>query len=269
MSIFSKLIRRLDRVRDISSLCGLWQAVAFEIGFITGKKNGSLRVPGYLNRLSIRRSESDLMVFRTVFIDRELDAVSLSDPRFIIDAGANIGLTTLWFAATYPHAKVIAVEPGEATSEAIRAHCRGIGRVEVLKAALWSEPTTLRIANPDEMSWAHRIEPCKGGNAGSEEDGVSAVTVGDLLARAGAERCDLLKMDIEGAETEVFTKNTESWLDKVDAILVEIHNDAARAAIDRACPSSLFSREQYGEKLLFRRREVSIDPEVDPGKDLD
>jgi hypothetical protein len=38
------------------------------------------------------------------------------------------------------------------------------------------------------------------------------------------EYIDLLKIDIEGAESELFRSNYESWLSKTRAIVVEIHN---------------------------------------------
>ncbi len=76
----------------------------------------------------------------------------------------------------------------------------------------------------------------------------------DVLDRSGEARCDLLTLDIEGGEAELFSRNTEQWLHRVDAILVEIHGETADRAVRSACSEPQFSSRQIGEKLLLQRR---------------
>ena len=51
-----------------------------------------------------------------------------------------------------------------------------------------------------------------------------AITVQDILAQSGAARIDLLKLDIEGAERELFSDACEEWLPKVGTLVVELHD---------------------------------------------
>ena len=61
------------------------------------------------------------------------------------------------------------------------------------------------------------MKPCLAGSASS----IPAVTLDDLIRDHG--EIDLLKLDIEGSELEVFQENT-GWLDKVTAINIELHD---------------------------------------------
>jgi hypothetical protein len=82
---------------------------------------------------------------------------------------------------------------------------------------------------------------------------VRAYTVSEIIGLSGIQRCDLLKLDIEGAEKQLFEKG-EDWLALVNAILVEVHGEQAHAAIQAACPLDSWHYRDCGEKLLLCRR---------------
>src|SRR5262245_8086929 len=68
--------------------------------------------PGYGEPFTLRLRGSDLMTFFQVIVHKGYELPwSGPDPRVIVDAGANIGLSSIWFATQYPEAKVIAIEP--------------------------------------------------------------------------------------------------------------------------------------------------------------
>ena len=52
-----------------------------------------------------------------------------------------------------------------------------------------------------------------------------AVDIATLINESKRERISILKMDIEGAEAVVFSANIGSWIDHVDTMLIEIHDD--------------------------------------------
>jgi hypothetical protein len=79
----------------------------------------------------------------------------------------------------------------------------------------------------------------------------------ELVARAGGETVGLVKIDIEGAELDVFSADT-TWLHRVDALAVELHDRyrpgctaAVETAVARAWPA--YERSAAGEKALFVR----------------
>jgi FkbM family methyltransferase len=118
----------------------------------------------------------------------------------IVDSGANIGQTLLYFAAYLPQARIIAYEPGrEARSwveEGIAAN--GFASVTVVAAGLSSEPGSSHLGSAGVAethgSW-NRIHPTEG-------EAISLVVLDRELERLGIQRVDLWKLDVEGHEYE-------------------------------------------------------------------
>jgi len=100
----------------------------------------------------------------------------------------------------------------------------------------------------------HRRPERRGAHGSKSVHSVKALTVNDLLDNYGLERIDILKIDIEGAEKEVFS-NSSSWLGKVDAIIIELH-EHTKAGASRSfyCGSNGFAREwMQGENVYLSR----------------
>ena len=75
-----------------------------------------VRIPGYDFPVLVRPCTADVSTFKKIFVWRGYDLHYPFQPRVILDAGANIGLSSIWFARRFPDARVIAVEPETATS---------------------------------------------------------------------------------------------------------------------------------------------------------
>jgi FkbM family methyltransferase len=155
-----------------------------------------------------------LIAFGTLGSHFHLPHVVLPDDAVILDLGANIGLTAADYASRYPKATVIAVEMDDGNAAlAVRNTAIYRDRVTVIHAAAWWEATQLSYAAEPGDEWGFAVS--EGGNRE-----VRALAVGDLVQQYGP--VDFLKMDIEGAETEVLTKNT-SWASAVRSMQVELH----------------------------------------------
>jgi FkbM family methyltransferase len=136
---------------------------------------------------------------------------TLSAP-LIVDCGANIGLASVCLANMLPKAKIIAVEPSEANVDLVNQNTEAFdGRVRVVHGALWNEPGTVQITNPEAGSAVLRVAP---GN------GVRAYTIAELT---DGQAPFIVKMDIEGAEKTVLTANND-WVGQTDLIMVELHD---------------------------------------------
>jgi FkbM family methyltransferase len=240
---------KINRITAMSRLVGFAKALGFELAWSLRSPEVPLQVPGYPAGFTIRRNNSDSFVFSSIFLEGELSAYVPTEPRLIIDGGANVGFSTAYFAQHYPSAAVVAVEPSGENCARIKRHCAGFGNVTLLEGGLWSQSGLLRIVNPEDASWSFRCEPADGPGEGV----FTAFTIGEIIDRSGADRCDLLKLDIEGAEASVFAPGALDWLDRVDAILVEVHGDEALANITAACPETLFDSSRNGEKLVLIR----------------
>jgi len=168
----------------------------------------------------LRPGTSDMGVFSEVLAARDYEFACWDiEPRLIVDAGANIGMATLYFAHLNPQARIIAIEPEESNIELLRRNTAGLERVSVKAAALWPYKTRLHFNDSDAEKWAFSVK-----EASPRSDGVAAVTIPEILAETGAERIDLLKIDIEGAEKELFSDGWEEWLPRIGRIVIELHD---------------------------------------------
>ncbi len=92
----------------------------------------------------LRPGTADQNVYDQVFISKEYD-VDLGDPRFIVDAGAHIGLASVFFACKYPNSAVVAIEPEASNFRVLLKNSHGYGNIKPVWAGLWSRRTYLRI----------------------------------------------------------------------------------------------------------------------------
>jgi FkbM family methyltransferase len=236
------------RIILLSQLIGFFNALKFELAWSLKVPQVHVKIPQYPCDFEIRRNESDYSVFATIFLDRELDEFVPTSPHLIIDGGANVGYSTAYYANRYPHAKIIAVEPSPENCLRIKRHCAAFKNVTVLEGGLWSRSGFLRIANPQDPAWAYRCEIVDRAGA----DTFSAFTMDEVITRSDEPRCTLLKLDVEGAEEQLFAEG--NWIDRVDAILVEVHSDRALSVINTRTKDQ-FNSSYCGEKLLLVRQE--------------
>jgi FkbM family methyltransferase len=183
-------------------------------------------------RLSLREVGSDILTFNEVIKDEVYKNIlsKLKRCETVIDLGANIGLASLYFASHYPSSKLLAVEPNPPTYEILSANLRDLvnaGRCRTLRAAVWGSEKKL-VADPaqahDHYS-AFATRELTGEENGGET--MQGFPITKIISDSGFDRVDLLKVDIEGAEVELF-KNDLDWLKKVGAIAIEFHNDSRK-----------------------------------------
>jgi FkbM family methyltransferase len=207
---------------------------------------------GHKSPFTLRANTADVAAFQQVFVHREYDHQMLTriDPAQIIDAGAHIGGASVFFATRFPEARIIAIEPDAANFQLLVQNTKYYKNVVPVHAALWSEDALVGLSNPRGLTWSVRV------NAGHETPEVRGMTVLTLLKEFNISRIDILKMDIEGTEKEIFEGNASEWLGKVGLLCIELH-DRFRPGTTRAFYSKAvafqFIKENSGELdfLLF------------------
>lgn len=224
----------------------------------------SLAAPTYL-----RARTSDALVLKELLIRGDYDAATSPpagfSPRFIIDAGANVGLVSALLATRFPDAQIVALEIDAANFAQLRRNTQWYVNAIPLHAALWSHATTVGVANPESREWAYRA--AERPESAAPDGAVPALGVGDIMTRFGVAQVDLLKVDIEGGEVEVFGPEAEEWIDRVAMIVVELH-DRFVPGCERVVTERLrgrFTRSRFGELDLFVRSDLASTP---PGADL-
>lgn len=146
--------------------------------------------------------------------------------RTIVDAGANIGMFSVWAALQRPETRIIAVEPSPATFETL---CRnvasnGLGeRITTVRSALGAEAGE-RVMRTDADSTMHAV--LSRGTVQIDGVAVRCGTLSELLDGQGLAEVDLLKMDIEGAEYEVLLSTPAAVLARVRNINLEYHDSS-------------------------------------------
>lgn len=211
------------------------------------------------SHLSMRIDDSDIRVFKQIFVDNEYDSLNLPETaNTIVDLGANIGLSALFFLKKYPNAHIIAVEPDTVNFEFMKKNLEDYSNhVALLQAAIWPSDGEVSLVEHDESNeglgaWGYRTETLTEG----AEASVSAISIPTLMNQFSMDFIDILKVDIEGAEYELFEKDYESWLDKVGLIIIETHDrfkPNSEAMVRNALNGRFTELPQKGENLFFKK----------------
>ena len=182
-----------------------------------------LQLPGYPKPILLRHGTSDVAVFEQIMLREEYRfsaKMNLDHIRYIVDCGANTGLSSLYFHTKFQQAKIVAVELEKSNYEMLEQNVAGITHITPLHAGVWSKNTLLQMKNSDADNWSFQA---KEGMA-EKMDGVEGVTIPELMKRYQIPRIDILKIDIEGAEIELFRENSETFLPQVRYIVIEFHD---------------------------------------------
>lgn len=208
----------------------------------------SVRLPGYNHPLCFRPRTSDVHVIYQVFVEQEYRPVAnLSDVRLIFDCGANIGCTAFYLLQAYPRASMIVVEPDGANMALCRQNLQPFSsRVTFVEAGVWPEPVPLKVIRGefrDGGSWSFQVRPC----LEREHEDFLGITMTQLLSLSGCDEIDLLKIDIEGTERDVFAAKEMHWLERTRNIAVELHDDECKEVFEAAIRDYHCDRVRSGE----------------------
>ena len=192
-----------------------------------------------------------------VIINREEYRLPIENfqPKLILDCGANIGLSAIYFANKYPGAQIYAIEPEKETFAVLKYNTCFYENIHAINAGLWDKETFIRVENRGfgSLGWM-TFET-------TEDDpaALKTVTVSKILQDSGFDIIDLLKVDIEGAEKEVFgAPDVHEWLSCVNVVAIELHD-----RMKRGCSHAFFNAmSKYdwffgvrGENLMYVRED--------------
>ena len=151
-------------------------------------------------------------------------------PEFVVDAGAYIGDFTALLLSTFPEAKLVALEPQpDAYSLAEENAARYGTRATALNVAAWNVDGIVGLEG-------HGVTARVGSTVAAA--GTMAMSLATVVERAAFPRIDLLKCDIEGAESVVFGAGSQRWLSFTRQVLVELHGPEAASIVARACEAA-------------------------------
>ena len=135
----------------------------------------------------------------------------------IIDCGGNIGLASKYFSDNYREAKIICIEPDAANLEQAKKN-NLFTDIDFRKAAIGSENGTGEIIDTGLGNNAYRISNAKSGET-------QILSINELLKIYPDNNYIpfIIKIDIEGFEDDLFSKNIE-WIDLFPLLIIELHD---------------------------------------------
>ena len=156
----------------------------------------------------------------THFYTPQVELYSLAENmnvKTIVDLGANIGTESIRFAKLYPEARIIAVEAEKRNFELLQKNISSFQQIEVSHAAIWSEKCKLKLISATDDSQGWHLETVDA----NEDYDMLGQTFQELMQSFKLSSIDILKIDIEGAEMELFGNNCDQWIHNVKCLIIE------------------------------------------------
>lgn len=176
----------------------------------------------------LREVGSDILTFNEVLLEQVYRSVLELVPQCdsMIDLGANIGLASLYFASHYPACRIFAVEPNPSSYRVLNINLEKLineGRCRTLQAAVWGSEKALTADQTKESDHYSIFTTVELEDTANVEESISGLPFNKIIEQSGFNEVGLLKVDIEGAEKELF-KGDLGWLRQVRAIAIEFHS---------------------------------------------
>ncbi len=236
----------IKRLGFIQGLSCLYRFISSQGGFTLYRSDRDLG-------LFIREDSTDALVFQQIFILGDYRKLNRrSDVKVIIDAGAYVGYSAIYFAELYPHAFIYALEPEESNFQALQKNTRNYPNILPIQAALWHSDGTLEVRDGEAGQWSCTVHESQDPPNNRR---IASISLQTLIAQYRLEKVDILKIDIEGSEVQVFDPNyCHEWLPQVQTLSIELHDQLFPgseknffAAMDRY----QFDMNFAGENLFF------------------
>lgn len=174
----------------------------------------------------------------------------------IIDAGANIGASCIWFLLKFPDASIIAIEPDAENCELLAINNAGRD-VRLYKGGLANERRKLFLNDPGQSDWGFRVE-----ESGSKK--IDCIGPNEIINYCALNNFGILifKIDIEGGEAMVFEGEC-SWIKFIPLIIIELHDwmlpgKNTSSNFIRVMASSNFDLITRGENIFCFNRNLDL-----------
>jgi FkbM family methyltransferase len=201
--------------------------------------------------------------YREIFVSEIYAFPSPTDSPVIVDGGANTGMATIWWLARWPDARIVAFEPDPQIFAMLAHNVRHqqTDRLELRRAALSTGALGATFL-PDGADGGRLVGR---GESGADALEVPSQSLAELLR--ALEHVDLLKLDIEGAETDVL-QEAAAELHRVGALFVEYHSFAGGV---QSLPELLTLLRDAGFRLYVESPVTAVRPlhGVDPVHGID
>ena len=210
-------------------------------------------------KVCIRPGTTDYYLLLDFFFKRsgipmhyDIDFIRLlkgTTPKYVLDAGANIGLFSLLIEEKYHPELLLAVEPESSNYELLRLNTRNRDNIICIQTGIWKRKAFLKVVPSAAGKWGFTVKECETGGD------VQGISITDLMEAEGIPYFDIVKMDIEGSEYHVFEDNhCEEWLSKTKILIIETHDVLIKGCTDTVMTRMIdmgFHSFTEGEDIIF------------------
>lgn len=200
--------------------------------------------------ICLRPGKSDFNVLNQIFVDTQYDSYNyIKNPEIIVDGGANIGLSTIFFKMKFPNSKIFCIEPELGNFQILESNTVQYENIELIRKGLWGNTTSIFL-NKGAFTVDNYISlsPTE-----STIEEILCISISDLMKEFNLSKIDILKLDIEGAEKNILCSNID-WLDNVGCLMIETHDrmvSGTGKALFDAMHNYNFDLEVQGETMKF------------------
>lgn len=191
-------------------------------GYIT------LKPKGFKHSLKIRKNYTDREVIHYVLQDQyhlPPKTSKLSDNPVIVDLGSNIGVSIAHMKHVYPNAKIIGYEMNIDNFKLAERNIKFYDNVSVNNNAVWIDNSTVTYKDNSGYDSYSITTDLDDKNDHQTRKEVQAITMASIIKNNNLDQIDYIKMDIEGAEEAILKADDLSWMNKVNAMNIEMHLD--------------------------------------------
>ncbi len=252
-------IREFGALLTVSSLIRYWRLLRDDRGGNLDAMQAArltLRNP-FLQDIVIGPGSNDNYTFSEIFVEKVYASlVRHAGPvSTVLDLGANIGLASVYFSGVWPGVSLLCVEAAHDNAIILRQNLSTLltlGYARVIEGAVWGCNGQVALA-PLEKGHVNQRR-CHTDGGASDDNMVDAFAMQRLIELSGFSQIDVVKMDIEGAEREVFCSDV-SWLNRVRMLAIEFHGKSREESqFDAAVKAYGFSILEEGVHTVIAAR---------------
>jgi FkbM family methyltransferase len=239
----------MSRFKNLQKKLGFIKAMSFYSKIKSGNLL-NLQTDNLAQPFSLRNNPFDYATFEEVILQETYDIPVSGDQKYIIDGGGNIGLTACFFATKFPEATIVTIEPDSDNYNLLQANCKPYANIHPLNCGIWKNNTNLRIENTNAGNNAFTVTEINEDTA----DTIKAITIWTVMEQFNMPHIDILKLDIEGSEKEVFEEHYEKWLPVTKVLIIELHDKMKKGSsrsVFNAVNKYDFSFDIKGENIIF------------------
>jgi FkbM family methyltransferase len=181
-------------------------------------------------------------------------------PKIILDIGSNIGASIIYFRRRFPDAKIFGFEPHPDTFRILQSNVANLAGVTIFNYGLGAADRQVAV-RADQVNFGafstHADFKDRGQPAAAVECEIRRLD--EVLRQLGIAQVDLIKIDCEGAEADVFSTLSDEMLNRCQWIVGEFHDNTAFDVMARLAPHFQLDLKKkiYSPRFRFHACNIS------------